>query len=160
MENPTMKQIYESLLECKAKLIETQPEQILFLPIFGEHRIRKNNSPALCEWAKGTRLIDLLSSSGEYIPNNAHIPNGLKQPSQLQITTLKKSLKTGYNEIYNNAVRKQIRETCPFNIYGRIIFRSKSGCAYYYSILAYKKIRPYYGKTPDSQLKEIGKNTM
>jgi hypothetical protein len=54
LENPTMKQIYASLLECKAKLIETQPEQILFLPIYGEHRVRKSNTPALCEWAKGT----------------------------------------------------------------------------------------------------------
>ena len=40
-----MKQIYALLLECKAKLIETQPEQALFLLIYGEHRAKKNNSP-------------------------------------------------------------------------------------------------------------------
>ena len=134
-----MKQIYSSLLECKSKLIETQPEQALFLPIYGEHRIRKNNSPALCEWAKGSRLIDLLSSNGDFISDNSHVPNALKQPSQLQIATLKNSLKTCYKDTYNNAVRRQIRETCPFNIYGRIIFKSKSGCAYYYSLLIHKK---------------------
>merc|ERR1712082_80063 len=65
MNNPMMKQIYISLLDCKSNLIEIEPELALFLPIFGEHRAKKNNTPALCEWAIETRIIDLLSSSNE-----------------------------------------------------------------------------------------------
>ena len=34
--------------------------------------------------------------------------------------------------------KRPIREPCPFNINGRIIFRTKSGCAYYYSLLNHK----------------------
>ena len=139
LENPTMKQIYSSLLECKAKLIETQPEQILFLPIYGEHRVRKNNTPALCEWAKGTRVIDMMTTNGDLTPPESHVPNALKQPSQAQNVSLKNSLKTCFKDIYKNAVRRQIRDTCLFNIYGRIIFKSKTGCAYYYSLLNHKK---------------------
>merc|ERR1712082_202460 len=139
LENPTMKQIYSSLLECKAKLIEMQPEQILFLPIYGEHRVRKNNTPALCEWAKGTRVIDRLTTNGDLIPPKSHVPNALKQPSQNQSESLKNSLKTCFKEIYNNAVRQQTRDICSFNTYGRIIFKSKTGCAYYYSLLNHKK---------------------
>ena len=41
MNNPMMKQIYISLLDCKSNLIEIEPEQALFLPIFGEHRVKK-----------------------------------------------------------------------------------------------------------------------
>ena len=55
MQNPVMKQIYISLLKCKSNLIEIDPTQSLFLPLFGEQRNTKNNIPALCEWAIGTR---------------------------------------------------------------------------------------------------------
>ncbi len=123
LENPTMKQIYASLLECKAKLIETQPEQILFLPIYGEHRVRRNNTPALCEWAKGTRVIDMMTTNGDLTLPESHVPKALKQPSQAQNVSLKNSLKTCFKDIYKNAVRRQIRDTCHFNMYGRIIFK-------------------------------------
>ena len=33
---------------------------------------------------------------------------------------------------------RQIRETNPFNIYGRIVYKSKKGSSYYYQLLAYK----------------------
>merc|ERR1712082_243757 len=105
MNNPMMKQIYISLLDCKSNLIEIQPEQALFLTIFGEHRVKKNNTPALCEWAIGSRIIDLLSSNGNFISDHSHIPNAGKQPSQLQFASLKNSLKTCYKDVYNNAVR-------------------------------------------------------
>ena len=120
------------------KLSTHQSTNGLFLPIFGEHRVTKNNSPVLCEWATGTRMIDLLSADGNFIPDCSHIPNAQKQPTQFQIASLKSSLKPHFKDVYNNAVRRQLRETCPFNIYGRIIFRTKSGCAYYYSLLNHK----------------------
>ncbi len=88
-----MKQIYNSLLECKSKLIETQPEQALFLPIYGEHRIRKNNSPALCEWARGTRVIDLLSSNGNFVSDYSHIPNILNNHLNFRLLPSKIALK-------------------------------------------------------------------
>ena len=108
-------------------------------PHLRQAQSKKNNSPALCEWAKGTQIVDLLSANGVFIHDDSHIPNARKQPSQFQIASLKNSLKKHYKYEYNNAVRQQIRETCPFNIYGRIIFKSKSGCAYYYSLLNHKR---------------------
>ena len=33
---------------------------------------------------------------------------------------------------------RQTRETCPFNIYGRIVYKAKKGSAYYYTLLSYK----------------------
>ena len=42
------------------------------------------------------------------------------------------------NEEYKIADLRQTPETCPFNIYGRIVFKSKKGCAYNYSLLSYK----------------------
>ena len=88
------------------------------------------------------------------------IPNALKQPSQFQIATLKNSLKTSHKETYISAVRRQIRETCPFNIYGRIIFKSRSGCAYYYSLLAYKKNKTLLWENSRLSLERDWENTM
>ena len=64
-----MKQIYFSLLNCKSNLID--PTQSLFLPLFGEQRTTKNNIPALCGWAIGTRIIDLISTNGNFLPDHA-----------------------------------------------------------------------------------------
>ena len=120
--------------------------------------LKKITLPALCEWAKGTQIVDLLSANGDFIHDDSHIPNARKQPSQIQIASLKTSLKTCYKDIYNSAVRRQIRYTCPFNIYGRIIFRSKTDCAYYYSLLNHKKNKTLLWETQDYHLREIGKN--
>ena len=83
-------------------------------------------------------MIDLLSANGHFIPDCSHIQNAQRQPSQFQIGSLKNCLKPSFKTIYNDAVKWQLRETCPFNIYGRIIFRTKSGCAYFYSLLNHK----------------------
>ena len=90
MQNPVMKQIYISLLNCKYNLIEIDPTQSLFLPLFGEQRTTKNNIPALCEWAIGTRMIDLFSTHGNFLPDNAFIKHARRQPSLFQISSLKK----------------------------------------------------------------------
>ena len=45
-------------------------------------------------------------------------------------------------DTYKTADMRQIRETCPFNIYGRIVYKSKKGSAYYYTLLSHK-----YNKT-------------
>ncbi len=73
-----MKQIYISLLHCKSNFIAIDPTQSLFLPLFGEHRVTKNNMPALCEWAIGTRMIDLLSANVNYLPEHAYIKHARK----------------------------------------------------------------------------------
>ena len=117
LNNPVMKQVYISLLHCKSNLIEIDPTQSLFLPLFGEHRVTKNNMPALCEWAIGTRMIDLLSTNGNYLPDHAYIKHARRQPSQFQISSLKNRLKGIFNEIYNSAERRQLHEMNPFNIY-------------------------------------------
>ena len=73
MNNPVMKQIYISLLNCKNKIIQTEPTSALYLPLFGESRITKDNSPAYCKWAVGSRVIDIITSEGEFITNDVHI---------------------------------------------------------------------------------------
>ena len=138
MQNPVMKQIYISLLNCKSNLIEMDPTQSLFLPLFGEHRTTKNNIPARCEWAMGSRMIDLFSSRSTFLPDNAFIKHARRQPSLFQISSLKNCLKPSFTNIHRNAENRQLRETCPFNIYGRIVFKTKSGCSYYYSLLNFK----------------------
>merc|ERR1712239_1676 len=80
-----------------------------------------------------------MTTNGDLTHADSHVPNALKQPSQAQNFSLKNSLKTCFKDIYKNAVRRQIRDTCLFNIYGRIIFKCKTGCAYYYSLLNHKK---------------------
>ena len=47
-------------------------------------------------------------------------------------------IKTSFNEEYKTADLRQTRETCPFNLYGRIVSKSKKGCAYYYPLLSQK----------------------
>ena len=101
-----MKQIYISLLNCKSNTIEIDPSQSLFLPLFGEHRTTKNNSPALCEWEMGTRIIDLISTNGEYIPNHAFVKHARRQAIQFQISSLKICLKSIYLYRYKNAEQR------------------------------------------------------
>jgi hypothetical protein len=138
MQNPVNKQIYISLLNCKSNLIEMDPTQSLFLPLFGEHKTTKNNTPARCEWAMGSRMIDLFSSCSTFLPDTAFIKNARRQPSLFQISTLKNRVKPSYISIHKNAECRQLRETCPFNIYGRIVYKTKKGCSYYYSLLNFK----------------------
>lgn len=65
------------------------PTQSLFLPLFGEQRTTKNNIPALCEWAIGTRMIDLPSTNGNFLTDHAFIKHACRQPSQFQISSKK-----------------------------------------------------------------------
>ena len=84
-----MRQIYISLLNCKSNLIEMDPAASLFLQIFGESRSTKSNTPALCEWTIGARIIDVITTNGEIIRKEVHVRNALRHPSSLQYCTLK-----------------------------------------------------------------------
>ena len=86
----------------------------------------------------GTQIIDLISTNDEYLPDHTFIKYARRQPTQFQISSLKNLLKSTYIDIYSNAEQQQLRETCPFNIYSRIIFKSKKRCSHYYSLLNYK----------------------
>ena len=109
-----MKQIYISLLKCKDNLIQTEPTSSLFLPLFGEARIMKNNTPAYCEWTIGARVINIITSDGQFSPNESYIKNASRQPVFYQLPTIKNLLKPNLVEIYLYADMRQIRETCPF----------------------------------------------
>ena len=117
MKNPVMKQIYISLLNCKNKLIQTEPTSALFLPLFGESRVTKDNLPAYCEWAIGSRVIYIIATDGKFIPNNAFIKNARRQPVFFQLTGITNHIKTSFIEEYNIADRRQTLEICPFDIY-------------------------------------------
>ena len=67
MKNPVMWQIYISLINCKSNIIEIDPTSSLFLPIYGEIRVTKINTPALSEWAIGARIIDVTTPNGNFI---------------------------------------------------------------------------------------------
>ena len=41
-------------------------------------------------------------------------------------------------DIYKSAGKRRLCETYPFIIYGRVIFKTSSGCSYYYSLLNFK----------------------
>ena len=41
-------------------------------------------------------------------------------------------------DTYKNTDHKRIRDICPFNIYGRIVYKMESGCLDFYSLLNYK----------------------
>ena len=138
IKNPTMKEIYISLLKCKKNLIQIEPTSSLFLPLFGKERITKNNIPAYCEWAIGARVIDIITTDGQLAPNESYIKNARRQPVFYQLPTIKNLLKPTFLDIYKAADLRQTRETCPFNIYGRIVHKSKKGSAYYYSLLSYE----------------------
>ena len=120
-----MKEIYISLLNCKNRLIQMEPTASMFLPLFGEDRVTKKNLPAYSEWAKGSRVIDIITSNGELAPNYAFIKNARRQPVFYQLQNIKNHLKSSFMSIYKTADMRQIRETCPFNIYGRIVYKSK-----------------------------------
>ena len=53
LDNPVLWEIYISLLNCRASLIDLDPNASLFLPVFSESRTTKNNSPALSPWTIG-----------------------------------------------------------------------------------------------------------
>ena len=118
-----MKQIYISLLNCKNKIIQIEPTSALFLPLFGESRVTKNNSPAYCEWAVGSRVIDIISSDGKFIPNDAFVKNSRRQPVFYQLYDIKNCTKASFIDEYNIADRRQTRETFPFNNYGKIVHK-------------------------------------
>ena len=138
MQNPVMKQIYISLLKCKFNHIEIDPTQFLFLPLIWEQRNTKNNTPALCEWAIGSRMIDLFLTHDDFLPDNAFIKHARRQPILFQMSSLKKCLKPMFIDIYKSAGKRRLCETYPFIIYGRVIFKTSSGCSYYYSLLNFK----------------------
>ena len=71
-------------------------------------------------------------------PNDAFIKNARRQPVFYQLQTIKNCLKPSFIDTYKTADLRQTRETCPFNIYGRIVYKAKKGSAYYYTLLSYK----------------------
>ena len=133
-----MKEIYISLLNCKKKIIEMEPTSALFLPLFGEERVTQNNLPAYCEWAMGSRAIDIITLDGELAPNDAFIKKAHRQPVFYQLQNIKNCLKTSFIDTYKAADLRQTRGTCPFNIYGRTVYKAKKGSSYYYTLLSYK----------------------
>ena len=141
MKKPIIKEIYISLLNCKKKIIQIEPTSSLFLPLFGEERVTKNNLPAYCEWLIGSRVIDIIISDGQLAHYDAHIKNARRQPVFYQLQTIKNCLKPSFIDIYKAADLRQTRETCPFNIYGRIVYKARKRSAYYYSLLAHKHNR-------------------
>ena len=96
MKNPIMREIYVSLLNCKNKIIQMEPTSSLFLPLFGEERVTKNSLPAYCEWAMGSRVIDIISSDGKFVLNDAFIKNAHRQPVFYQLQNIKNCTKTLY----------------------------------------------------------------
>ena len=114
------------------------PAASLLLPIFGESRFTKSNTPALCEWTIGARIIDVITTNGEFIREQVHVKNALRQPSSLQYCALKNHIKPSFMDTYKHTDQKRICDTCPFNIYGKIVYKRKSGCSYFYSILNFK----------------------
>ena len=110
------------------------PTSSLFLPPFGEDRVTKNSLPAYCEWAMGSRVIDIITSDGELAPNDAFIKNARRQPVLYQLQNIKNSLKASFIDTYKTADLRQTRDTCPFNINGRIVYKVKTGSAYTFVI--------------------------
>ena len=86
----------------------------------------------------GSRVIDIISSDGKFVLNDAFIKSAHRQPVFYQLQNIKNCIKTSFIDIYKTADLRQTRETCPFNIYGRIAYKAKKGSAYYYSLLSYK----------------------
>ena len=111
----------------------------LFLPIFGESRSTKNNISALSDLTIAARAIDLITSNGDFIHPNVHIKNALKQPSSFQFVALKKLFKVAFMDTFRQADYRKLCDTCAFNIYGHIVYKTKSGCSYFYCLLSYKK---------------------
>ena len=145
-----MKQIYISLLKCRSNLIEMDPKMSIFLPLFGEHRTTQNNIPSLSERTLGSRVIDLIATSGKFIGPSAHIKNAQLQPTSFQYTALKKQFKRSLMDTYSLADKNKIRDNSPFNIYGRIVFKLKSGCSYFSIVYSTtKQIKLYYGRNQD-----------
>ena len=108
MRNPVMRQIYIALLKCRTKLIEIDPKMALFLPIYGESRTSQNNIPALSEWSLGARVIDIITTNGNFISPNSHVKNAQVQPSSLQYSALKVQFKRSFIDTYSNANKKKI----------------------------------------------------
>ena len=160
MKNPVMRQIYISLINCKSNIIEIDPTSSLFLPIYGESRVTKTNTPALSEWTIGARIIDVTTSNGKFIREDVHIKNALKQPSSLQYSALKNHIKPSFRDIYKSADTKRLQDNCPFNIYGPIVYKTKSRCSHFYKILNFKANKTLLWESRDSPWKETGKKIM
>ena len=86
----------------------------------------------------GARAIDIITSDGNLAPSGSYIKNARRQPVFYQLQYIQDALKPTFQELHKKADMRQIRETNPFNIYGRIVHKSKKGSAYYYTLLAYK----------------------
>ena len=114
------------------------PAASLFLQIFGESRSTKSNTPALCEWTIGARIIDVITTNGEFIHKQVHVKNALRKPSSLQYCALKNHIKPSFMETYKHTDQKRIRDIRSFNIYGKIVYIIKSGCSYFHKILNFK----------------------
>ena len=67
--------------------------------------------------------IDIINSEGEFVANDAFVQNAWRQPVFFQLYDIKTCTKSLFTAEYTTADLKQTRETCPFNIYGRIIFK-------------------------------------
>ena len=63
-------------------------------------------------------------------------------------------------DTFLDADYKKLKDVCPFNIYGRIVYKTRSGWSYYYKLLNYKKIKPYFGENRESHLRNTGRKKM
>ena len=86
----------------------------------------------------GARVFDIITSDGNLAPNDAFIKNARRQPLFYQLQNIKNCIKTSFIDIYKAADLRQTWETCPFNIYGRIVYKAKKSSTYYYWLLSYK----------------------
>ena len=89
------------------------------------------------EWQFGWEL----SSDGKFILNEAFGKNARRQPVFYQLYDIKNCTKTLLIDVYNYADLRQTREICPFNIYGKIVYKAKKGSAFYYSLLSFKNYK-------------------
>ena len=74
----------------------------------------------------------------KFVLNDAFFKNARRQPVFYQLQRIKTCIKTSFIDKYKTGDLRKTRETCPFNIYGRIVYKAKKGSAYYYSLLSYK----------------------
>ena len=105
------KSSHASDLHCTFKMQNktdwNRPQNGTFFPIFGESRTSQNNIPALSEWSLGARVIDIITTAGNFISPNSHAKNAQVQPSSLQYSALKVQFKRSFIDTYSNANKKK-----------------------------------------------------
>ena len=66
MDNPIWKEIYDSLLTCRKKLLRSNPLEFLTLPVNGEPYITKNNTAIQQPWCINLTINDILNADGTF----------------------------------------------------------------------------------------------